>query len=151
MTLLIAIVFGVLFACAAYLMLKRDLIRVIIGVILLGNAANLFIMSAGLSRGGAPLVNRSGPFADSLVQAMTLTAVVISFGVATLILALVYRVYDAHHSVDLARLSTAEAAQTELDERLANEEDMSLDAGSIPIGEEYDSGDDIPVSDGAQL
>ncbi len=39
--------------------------------------------------------------ADPLVQAMTLTAIVIGFGVATLVLSLVYRVYDSHHSVDL--------------------------------------------------
>lgn len=48
MTLLISLVVAVMFGAAAYLMLKRDLIRVITGMILLGNAANLFIMAAGL-------------------------------------------------------------------------------------------------------
>ncbi len=136
MTVLVSLVFGVLFACGVYLMLKRDLIRVITGVILLGNAANLFIMSAGLSRGGAPLVSEDGPFADSLVQAMTLTAIVISFGVAALVLAVVYRVYDSHRSVDLSRLSSAEAAQSDLDDRVGQDEpDLELDAGSAPLDE----------------
>jgi len=117
MILLFSLAVGALFAAAAYLMLKRDLIRVIAGMILLGNAANLFIMAAGLQRGVAPMVPTERTLSDSLVQAMTLTAVVISFGVATLVLGVVYRVYDAHHSVDLARLRNAESAQATLDDQ----------------------------------
>jgi multicomponent Na+:H+ antiporter subunit C len=117
MTLLISLTVAVLFAAAAYLMLKRDLIRVITGMILLGNAANLFIMAAGLRRGSAPYVSTGETTADSMVQAMTLTAIVISFGVATLVLAVVYRVYDSHHSVDLRRLGSAEAVQSSLDDQ----------------------------------
>jgi multicomponent Na+:H+ antiporter subunit C len=59
-TLLVSIAVAVMFGVAAYLMLKRDLIRVITGMILLGNAANLFIMSAGLREGGAPMVGEDG-------------------------------------------------------------------------------------------
>jgi len=137
MTVLYSAVFGVLFACGVYLLLKRDLIRVITGVILLGNAANLFIMSAGLQRGGAPLVSEEGPYADSLVQAMTLTAIVISFGVAALVLAVVYRVYDSHRSVDLPTISTAEATQSELDDQVAaNDPDAHLSAGSEPLDDD---------------
>jgi multicomponent Na+:H+ antiporter subunit C len=108
---------AVIFGAAAYLMLKRDLIRVIAGMILLGNAANLFIMAAGLRRGEAPILGGSGTLSDSLVQAMTLTAVVISFGVATLVLSLVYRVYEAHRSIDLARLGSAETNQATRDDQ----------------------------------
>lgn len=50
---------------------------------------------------------------------MTLTAIVISFGVATLVLSVVYRVYDSHHSVDLRRLGSAEAVQASLDDQLS--------------------------------
>jgi len=116
MILLVSLVVGVMFAVAAYLMLKRDLIRVITGVILLGNAANLFIMSAGLRRGQAPLLPADGEIADSLVQAMTLTAIVISFGVAALVLSVVYRVYDSHHSMDMSRISSAEVEQAAQDD-----------------------------------
>ena len=59
MTLLVAVVIAVLFGCGAMLMLRRDLIRVIAGIILLGNAANLFIMSAGLSRGDTQMLVRA--------------------------------------------------------------------------------------------
>ncbi len=118
MTLLISLTIAVIFGAAAYLMLKRDLIRVITGMILLGNAANLFIMAAGLREGRAPIVPSDHDLSDPLVQAMTLTAIVISFGVATLVLSVVYRVYDAHHSVDLRRLSSAEAAQAKIDDQL---------------------------------
>ncbi len=116
MILLVSLVVAVMFAAGTYLMLKRDLIRVITGVILLGNAANLFIMVAGLRRGAAPVLPSDELMSDALVQAMTLTAIVISFGIATLVLAVVYRVYDSHHSVDMSRLSRAEAAQAELDD-----------------------------------
>jgi multicomponent Na+:H+ antiporter subunit C len=116
MTLLISLTFAIIFAVAAYLMLKRDLIRVITGMILLGNAANLFIMSAGLREGDAPLVPSSEGMSDPLVQALTLTAIVISFGTATLVLSLVYRVYDSHQSVDIARLGQAELQQASLDD-----------------------------------
>src|SRR5690625_143089 len=88
-----------LYAAVAYLMLKRDLIRLIAGMILIGNAANLFIMASALRRGEAPILPLEGEGADPLVQAMVLTAIVISFAVAALALALVYRVYTSHYSV----------------------------------------------------
>jgi multicomponent Na+:H+ antiporter subunit C len=131
MTLLISLVVAVMFAASAYLMLKRDLIRVIAGMILLGNAANLFIMAAGLRRGAAPML------ADPLVQALTLTAIVISFGVAMLVLALVYRVYDAHQSVDLRRLGHAEARQASEDDALSRET-------IVPVP--HPDPDDVPVA-----
>jgi multicomponent Na+:H+ antiporter subunit C len=117
--LLVSFTMAVIFGAAAYLMLKRDLIRVIAGMILLGNAANLFIMAAGLRRGEAPILGGSDTLSDSLVQAMTLTAVVISFGVATLVLSLVYRVYEAHRSIDLTRLGTAETTEATRDDQPA--------------------------------
>jgi len=52
MTLLFSLCIAVIFGAAAYLMLKRDLIRVITGMILLGNGANLFIMAAACARVG---------------------------------------------------------------------------------------------------
>jgi multicomponent Na+:H+ antiporter subunit C len=137
LTLLISLVVAVMFAASAYLMLKRDLIRVIAGMILLGNAANLFIMAAGLRRGAAPMVPSSGPLADPLVQALTLTAIVISFGVAMLVLALVYRVYDAHQSVDLRRLGNAEARQ-------ASEDDAVSRETIVPVP--HHDPDDVPVA-----
>jgi multicomponent Na+:H+ antiporter subunit C len=116
MILLTSIAVAIMFGSGAYLMLKRDLIRVITGMILIGNAANLFIMAAGLRRGFAPVLPARGEMSDPLVQAMTLTAIVIGFGVAALVLSLVYRVYESHASVDLGRLSRAEEVQAEQDD-----------------------------------
>ncbi|CAA9557562.1 MAG: hypothetical protein AVDCRST_MAG43-1596 [uncultured Thermomicrobiales bacterium] len=122
MILFISIAVAVIFGSGAYLMLKRDLIRVITGMILIGNAANLFIMASGLRRGFAPILPARGEMSDPLVQAMTLTAIVIGFGVAALVLSLVYRVYESHASVDLGRLSRAEEEQSERDDASADRE-----------------------------
>jgi len=141
-TLLISLTIAVIFGSGAYLMLKRDLIRVITGMILLGNAANLFIMAAGLRQGSAPIVPSDRDLSDPLVQAMTLTAIVISFGVATLVLSVVYRVYDSHHSVDLRRLGSAEAVQASLADQLSPKE-----RGARAEAEE--STESEPATDGA--
>jgi multicomponent Na+:H+ antiporter subunit C len=114
--LLLSLTIAGMFGTGAYLMLKRDLIRLIAGMILIGNAANLFIMSSGLRRGAAALVPSDEQMADPLVQAMVLTAIVISFAVAALALVLVYRVYTSHYSVDIQRLSVAEERQAEREE-----------------------------------
>lgn len=139
MTLLVSLIVAILFGVACYLMLKRDLIRVITGTILLGSAANLFIMSAGLREGGAPLTTADGNQSDPLVQALTLTAIVIGFGTATLVLSLVYRVYDSHHSVDLTQIGEHEQFQAGLDDQPQSGEDWAWD--SIPQPEK-------PATDG---
>lgn len=111
MNVIYALAVALLFGSGAYLMLKRDLIRVVVGVILLSNAANLFIMAAGLTRGAPPvypLPEDGAAVSDPLVQGMTLTAIVIGFAVSALLLALVYRVYTSHLSLDLDDLAAAE-------------------------------------------
>lgn len=113
MTLIISLAVAVLIGTGAYLLLKHDLVRVVIGMLLISNGANLFIMSAGLSRGAAPIypLPQDGSVADPLVQAMTLTAIVITFGVAALLLSLIYRVYLAHATLDTDSLAEAEEAE----------------------------------------
>ncbi len=134
MILLISIVIALMFGSGAYLMLQRDLVRVITGMILIGNAANLLIMATGLRRGDAPVLPSDGPLSDPLVQAMTLTAIVIGFGVAALGLSLVYRVYDSHLSLDLRQISEAESQQSEVDDLRESELDPEvLDPGALAI------------------
>lgn len=116
MTILYALGIAVLFGTGAYMMLKRDLMRLIAGMVLIGNAANLFIMAVGLRRGRTPILPADDPVSDPLVQAMVLTAIVISFAVGALALALVFRVYGSHASVDLSRISAAEEQQSEAEE-----------------------------------
>ena len=110
MKLLYAVAVGVLFGSGAYLLLKHDLIRVVVGMVLISNAANLFIIASGLTKGHQPIypLPEGESLADPLVQAMALTAIVISFGVSTLLLSLVYRVYAAHFSLNVDELAEAE-------------------------------------------
>jgi multicomponent Na+:H+ antiporter subunit C len=121
MTLVVAISIAVLFGAGAYLLLKHDLIRVVAGMVLLSNAANLFIMSAGLTKGQPPIhpLRDDRVASDPLVQAMTLTAIVIGFGVSALLLSLVYRVYQTHRSVDIEQLAEAEEEEARRQEALA--------------------------------
>lgn len=117
MTLLISSLIAVVFASGAFLMLKSDLFRVVIGMVLISNAASLTLMAAGLSRGGAPIYPLEGPVSDPLVQAMTLTALVIGFAVTALLLSLAYRIYRELETVDLDELSRAEVRREDELER----------------------------------
>ena len=111
MNLLFALVIGVLFASGVYLLLKPDLFRVVAGLVLISNAANLTLMASGLTRGRAPIgPTGGGEVADPLVQAMTLTALVIGFAVTALLLGLSVMVYRSRHSVDLDEISRQQAA-----------------------------------------
>jgi multicomponent Na+:H+ antiporter subunit C len=102
-----AFVVGGLFAAGLYLMLRRSIVKLTIGLVLLSQAANLLIFTAsGLTRGSPPLVplgetSPPAPFADPLPQALILTAIVISFGVLAFTLVLVKRAYQTVGTDDL--------------------------------------------------
>lgn len=88
-----AILTGFLFGLAVWLILHRDWLRIIFGVMLLGHGANLVILSSsGDPRGKLPPVtNETGPLVDPLPQALLLTAIVIGFAVIAYFLTLLYR------------------------------------------------------------
>lgn len=138
MTLYASLVVAVVFASGTFLLLQRDLTRVVVGIILVSNSAVLFIISAGLTRGVAPILPLEGEGAsDPLVQAMALTALVIGFGVAALLLAMVYRLYTTHGTVDLEEIAAAEMREAEALERTDDpereevpESEQDPDAGS---------------------
>ncbi|HSJ93120.1 MAG TPA: sodium:proton antiporter [Gaiellaceae bacterium] len=109
MILLFSGVVAVLFGTGAFLMLKADLFRVVVGMVMISNAAILALIGSGLSRGAAPIHPLPDErLSDPLVQAMALTAIVIGFAVTALLLAIAYRVYTSHESVDLDELSREE-------------------------------------------
>jgi multicomponent Na+:H+ antiporter subunit C len=90
--LVLVVTIGVLFAAGVYLLLERSLSRVLIGVILIGNGANLLFLVAGGAAGRPPIVTEDGaPMSDPLPQAMVLTAIVITLGMTAFLLALAYR------------------------------------------------------------
>lgn len=107
---LLAITIGGLYAMAFYLLLRRSMVKVILGVLLFGQAVNLLIfLSAGLSRGRAAFVTDEGPidwtqYADPLPQALILTAIVIGFGVLAFTLAIMRRTHMETQTDDLDRL-----------------------------------------------
>ena len=107
MYLVLAIVIGGLYAAGIYLILRRSFAKLIIGLALLTNAANLFIFTVGgLTRASPPLVLEGvkappTPVADPLPQALILTAIVIGFGVLAFMMVLAYRTYAVVGSDDL--------------------------------------------------
>jgi len=92
-TVLLPVLIGGLYAAGVYLLLDRSLTRVLLGVLLLGNATNLLLLSAGGGSGVAPILGPADPtsMSDPLPQALILTAIVITFGVAAFVLAMIHR------------------------------------------------------------
>jgi len=97
----IAMLIGVLFAGGIYCFLRRSIVKLVIGIILIGQGANLLVLtSGGLLAGQPAIVPPDGivppePYADPLPQAMVLTAIVIGFGLTAFALALVHRAHEA--------------------------------------------------------
>lgn len=89
----IALLIGALFTGGVYLMLSRNLVRVLLGFLLVGHGANLMLLSAGRS-GSPPIVGQQGELADPVPQALVLTSIVITFAVSCFLLAMIYRNYQ---------------------------------------------------------
>jgi multicomponent Na+:H+ antiporter subunit C len=105
MELLLAIVAGVLYASGLYLMLRRRLAQLIIGLALLSHGSNILILAAaGVTRSRPPLITAgmtADQFADAVPQSLILTAIVIGFGVLAFSLVLAHRVYQSTASDDI--------------------------------------------------
>lgn len=107
---LLAITIGGIYAMAFYLLLRRSMVKVILGVLLLGQGINLLIfVGAGLTRDRAAFLapgatEIAAPFADPLPQALILTAIVIGFGVLAFTLALMRRTHLETQTDDLDSL-----------------------------------------------
>jgi multisubunit Na+/H+ antiporter MnhC subunit len=115
MDMLLALTIGVVVAAAAYLLLARDLPRVLLGFVLLGMAANLSIFAAGRIGTMAPPLVEYGASAlaagaaNPLPQALVLTAIVIGFGLAAFALVLVMRAHAEFGSTRAEDMDAAEA------------------------------------------
>ena len=110
MEVLLAMVIGSLYTGGLYLMMRRNLIQLIIGLGLLSHGANLLIFTAGgLRKGGAPILAEGEKMfstipADPLPQALILTAIVISFAVTAFALVLFLRTYQTVGKDDVDEL-----------------------------------------------
>ncbi len=114
METILAFVIGALYATGIYMMLRRSLVKLLIGLGLLSHAANLLIFTAAkLVRANSPVIaagekTLSTPHADPLPQALILTAIVISFGVTAFALALAYRAYKSVGTDDLDEMKSTD-------------------------------------------
>ena len=114
MAFLVALMVGAMVAAAVYLMLARDVLRFLFGLVLISNAANLLIFaSGGLTPEAPPLVPEGASMppagvANALPQALVLTAIVIGFGLFAFALVLIYRAYQTMGTLDSDAMRIAE-------------------------------------------
>ena len=95
----------------------------LLGLLLIGNAVNLLILTVGGPAGNPPVRDRTSAgetaTADPLAQGMILTAIVITMGIAAFVLALTYRSYRLNSDEDVdddAEDARVSQAATTLDE-----------------------------------
>ena len=114
METIIIILTGFLFSCGVYLILRRNLARLLIGVLFISQAANLVILVApGLGSGISPIIppGASTPqpnYPDPLPQALILTAIVIGFGLAAFAIVLMRKAFETLQTDDLDSLTRTE-------------------------------------------
>lgn len=112
---------GVMVAASVYLILDRNLIRFIFGLILAGNAVNLLLFTVGrLDSQRPPLISNpvtavQEPFSNALPQALILTAIVIGFALLSFIFVLFYRTYQELGTVDTELMQVPEAETDDQD------------------------------------
>lgn len=127
MTLAFALTAATLFGIGAYLLLDRDLVRVVLGVMVISQSAVLTLIAAGVTRGSAPIYPLDDPpVSDPLSQAMALTAIVIGLAVVALLLVLVLRVVVSYRTQELTEVAEEEAdrdARLEREEAAAHEDE----------------------------
>ena len=111
MEILMSLMIGVLMAVSVWLMLSRNLVKFLFGLVLISNVANLIIFTVGgLTVGIPPLIveGYTGEYANSLPQALVLTAIVIGFGLVSFTLILALRAYQALGTVDVDQMLLSE-------------------------------------------
>jgi multicomponent Na+:H+ antiporter subunit C len=148
------ILIGGLTSIGVYLLLERNVTRMLLGLLLIGNAINLLILTVGGPSGNPPVRGRTSDgetaTADPLAQGMILTAIVISMGIAAFVLALAYRSY---------RLTTAEEVgndpeDTRVSQRAATDDDGDDDRPPPPDAakdtDEPDELDALPGLEGSR-
>jgi multicomponent Na+:H+ antiporter subunit C len=109
-----ALIAAVLFGSGSYLLLQRDLVRVVGGIALISQAAAVTLIAASLTRGRAPIAPDPGqPVSDPVPQALVLTALVIGLATLALLLALVHRVVMVLRTARLQALADQETERAQ--------------------------------------
>ena len=114
MNVVFAIIVGGLFAAGLYMILRRSMFKLILGLSLWGQASNVLLFAMGGNERGLPPVIHHGdsilhaPYADPVPQALILTAIVIGFGAQAFAIVLVKRVYAAIGADDMDLINTTD-------------------------------------------
>jgi multicomponent Na+:H+ antiporter subunit C len=114
MEIVLAIIVGLLYASGIYLMLRRSLVKLVIGLVLLGNGVNLLIfLLGGLVRGKPPIIPATSNilgeiYSDPVPQALILTAIVISFGMQSFAIVLIKRTFIVVGTDDMDEIHSTE-------------------------------------------
>jgi len=109
-----AVLIGMMYSAGLFMMMRRSIVKLAIGLAILGHASNLLIFtSAGMSRARPPLLEDGGhlplgELADPIPQALILTAIVIGLAVLGFTLVLIYRVHQATGSDDLDQMRSTD-------------------------------------------
>ncbi|OIO60028.1 MAG: Na+/H+ antiporter subunit C [Verrucomicrobia bacterium CG_4_10_14_3_um_filter_43_23] len=115
MELLLAFVIGCLYASGVYLLLRRSIVKLVLGLALISQGTNLLILTVGgLTRGKPAFIPDgqlvlTGDYADPLPQALILTAIVIGFGVVAFTLVMLQQVYKTVGTDDLDRMKSTDS------------------------------------------
>lgn len=119
MTFVVLITISVVVAAAVYLSLSRDIFRMIVGLTMLGAAVNLIVFAAGrFSTLVPPLLtstedSATAASANPLVQALVLTAIVISFALLCFALVLGARLRRTMDSDEIQKMRASEPAPSD--------------------------------------
>ena len=114
MEVAVAVLTGVFFFVSIYLILSRHIIRILLGIAMLGNGVNLTIFTAGrITREVPPIIGSEAyvpleGIANPLPQALVLTAIVIAFSFFAFLLVLVFRTYQELETDDTSEMRHAE-------------------------------------------
>lgn len=110
MNVVIALAAGVLTGAAVFLMLRHDIVKMIAGTLMLSNSAVLLLMAGTFDARAAPIhpLRPGAGAADPVLASLALTAVVITFGVTVLLLAIALAVERSHDTIDMDELTKAE-------------------------------------------
>ena len=143
------VLIGALTSAGVYLLLERTLTRMLLGLLLIGNAVNLLILNVGGPSGNPPVYGRSSngaqTDADPLAQGMILTAIVIAMGIAAFVLALAYR---SDQLTTIEEVSN-DPEDTRVAER-ADDDAVDRDVPDVVPARDTDAPDELDALPGAE-
>lgn len=106
MRIILPLVIGVLFASGTYLILQKNILKLVLGFGLISHAANVILITSGwIGTGQAPILGKEGvAYVDPIPQALILTAIVIGFAASAFLLVVALRVYRDLKTVNIAEI-----------------------------------------------